>query len=148
MKLKVGFTKEIKPDFVSKCIMRVLGTNYSHVFFILNDFIYHSTGEGVNRVPLAAYLEDHEVVKTFDVELPTLSEEAFAAYMEGAGGKEYSNSQYIGFVLPFLQRFVSNGSEKMICSELVSVVLAKYGHYKLPKQADFMSPKDVEILLT
>lgn len=42
MKVTVGFTSELNPDLVSKGIMWWLGTNYSHVFFIL--------GAGVSSV--------------------------------------------------------------------------------------------------
>ncbi len=146
MKIKVAFTKEINPDFVSNCIMKFLGTNYSHVFFILNDEIFHSVGEGVCRVPLNEYLKDHVITAEFKVELD-MTEKEFLAYMDGAEGKEYSESQYLGFVLPFMKKFVRNGKEKTICSELVSEVLEKFGEYVLPKEADFMSPKDVYEIL-
>lgn len=146
MKVKVGFTSENKPDFVSKTIMWFLKTNYSHVFFILGDHIFHATGKGVHPVALSEYMKTHNLVHSFEVEL-NMSLESFLAFMDGASSKEYSSSQYLGFLSKSLQKFVKNGNEKMICSELVAVVLEKYGAYCLPKEADFMSPRDVFNLL-
>lgn len=143
---KVAFTREIKPDFISNCIMKFLATNYSHVFFIHDGQIFHATGEGVNQVTLSDYLKTHQIVAEFEVSLAMTPSE-FVMFMEGSKGKEYSSSQYLGFIFPFLKRFTRNGNEKMICSELVAAVLEKNGGYKLPKEADFMSPKDVYDLL-
>lgn len=147
MKIKVGFTAELEPDLVSKGIMWWLGTNYSHVFFILNEHIYHCDGEGVNRIKLEDYKVTHKLVSEFEVEL-FMTEKEFEAYMTGANGKEYSESQYLGFLHARFQKWVGNGDKKMICSELVAEVLAKYGKFFLPKPADFMSPKDVHELLS
>ena len=141
MKLKIAFTREYKPDLVSKGIMLFLGTDYSHTFFVLNDVSFHSTGKGVHTVPLSDYLHDHVLVKEFEVE-SSQTEAEFLAFMAGSMGKDYGESQYIGFLFPSLQKLVMNGPAKTICSEIVARYLADYCGYKLPKDADFMSPKD------
>ena len=146
MKIKIGFTREIKPDLVSKGIMFYLGTDYSHVFFILGEWSYHSTGEGVHKVLLSEYLKTHILVKEFEIDTAH-DENAFLAYMSGAEGKDYGQMQYLGFIFPSLQRFVKNGPAKTICSELTSVYLRDYCGKKLLKDPDFMSPKDVFCLL-
>lgn len=146
MKIKVAFTKEKNPDFISASIMKFLGTDYSHVFFIHDGVIFHSVGQGVKREYLSNYLKTHDITDVFEVDLD-LTYKEFESYMYGAEGKEYSESQYIGFILPFMKKFVRNGKEKTICSELVSEVLEKFGGFKLPNEADFMSPKDVYDML-
>lgn len=145
--VKVAFTKEKEPDFVSKMIMKFMGTNYSHVFFILDGYIYQSTGEGTHRCNLENYLETHVIVDEYMVALALMTPESFRSYMAGAKGKGYGHWQYLGFMFPWLQKFVTNGSSRQICSELVAEVLRDYRPMKLPKNADFMSPKDVNILL-
>jgi hypothetical protein len=146
MKVKVAFTREKEPDFVSKSIMWVMKTDYSHVFFIHEGNIYHSIGLGVCKQDLESYLEDHIIVKEFEVEL-ACSKEVFEAFVAGEDGKDYSQSQYIGFIFPMFQSFFDNNNEKRICSEFVAVVLQKYGDVVLSKDADFTSPKDVYDIL-
>lgn len=145
--VKVAWTREKDPDWVSKEIMDFLDTDYSHVFFINDGFIYHATGEGVNKTPLDKYLETHIIVHERMLPLPLMTEDSFKAYMAGADSKEYGHLQYIGFIAPWLQRFVKNGNTKQICSELIAEVGRDYGNLKLPKEQDFMSPKDVLDLL-
>jgi hypothetical protein len=141
-KVTVAFTREINPDFVSKRIMDFLKTDYSHVFFIHNGTIFHAVGEGVTEVPLAEYLKTHVIVAQKEVSL-NVSDDRFLGYMDGAKDKEYSSSQYLGIISGALKRFGRNGGEKMICSELVAVVLSLYAGVKLPKESDFITPKDV-----
>jgi len=144
--LQVAFTREIKPDWLSRKIMEKLRTNFSHVFFIYKESVFHATGKGVHSVPLAEYLKTHYIVDQYDVDFPNVSEDFFLGYTAGAAGKEYSSSQYLGFLFPKLQKFVTNGSEKEICSELVTKFIRDYKPCKLPKEPDFMSPLDAQIL--
>lgn len=149
MKVKIAFTREAEPDLVSKGIMKYMGTNYSHVFFILNDIIYHAVGEGVTAVPLQDYLKDHVIVAEKEVNL-YMTEGEFVTYMRGARGKEYSNSQYLGFIFKSLKKFFRNKDEKMICSELVATVLNDYGiDEQIPyfHDPDFVSPKDIYVAI-
>lgn len=140
--VEIAFTREIEPDFVSKEIMKFLKTDYSHVFFIYKGTIFHAVGKGVSLVPLDEYLKTHLIVARKEVTLD-VSEDRFLGYMDGAKDKEYSSSQYLGIVSRALKKLGRNGGEKMICSELVAVVLALYAGYKLTKEADFITPKDV-----
>lgn len=143
MKYKICFTREIKPDFISRMIMKFLRSNYSHVMLGYEDIIYHATGKGVHSQTRKEFLaQGKEVVYSFLIDLP-LSPSELKSYMRGAEGKEYSNSQYLGFLFPALQRYVANGKSKQICSELVCDVLAEFGNYEFPKMHDFMSPRDV-----
>lgn len=149
MKIKIAFTRETEPDLVSKGIMKFMGTNYSHVFFVLDDIIYHAVGEGVTSVPLAEYLKDHIIVAEKDVDI-FMTEGEFLTYMKGANGKEYSNSQYLGFIFKPLKRFFRNKDKKMICSELVATVLNYYGtDESVPyfPDPDFISPKDIYVAI-
>lgn len=146
MKLKIAFTREYKPDLVSKLIQKYLKTDYSHTFFVLNDTSFHSTGKGVHEVPLSDYLQTHVLVMEFEVE-SNQTESEFLSFMAGSMGKDYGESQYIGFLFPFLQKYLDNNNSKTICSEIVATYLADYCGYKLPKDADFMSPRDVYELL-
>lgn len=145
--ISVGFTRRNKLDIVSRLIMWFLNTKYSHCFFILDGVIYHADGKGVRHLNLDKYLETHIMLHEIPVDLD-ITEKEFLMFMEGANKKDYSESQYLGFLFTWLQPIVANGEKRQICSELVSLVLDKYGAYELPKAADFMSPRDVFELIT
>ncbi len=145
--ISVGFTRQNKSDIVSRLIMWFLETKYSHCFFIMDGVIYHADGKGVRNLHLADYLKTHILVHNIPVEL-NITDKEFLMFMEGANRKDYSESQYLGFLFKWLQPIVANGEKRQICSELVSLVLKKYGKYELQKPADFMSPLDVFELIT
>lgn len=143
MLVEVCFTAERKPDLVSKLIMQFMGTNYSHVLFKVGGEVFHATGEGVNRIPVSEYLGNKKIiVHQIPVVLDCTANE-FYAYMLGANGKEYSSSQYLGFLFKPLRKLVSNGEEKQICSELVARVLHKWAGIEFHENLDFISPRDV-----
>lgn len=137
-------TSEIGPDFISKMIMKKLKTNFSHVLIYFDGLIIHSVGDGLvilEHRESQKYLETHEVKEKFNVAL-NCSEDYFYGYVRGAQGKEYSSSQYIGFLVPFLAKFFANKKEKLICSEFVAEVLNECCGFNL-KDLDFLSPKDI-----
>lgn len=117
------------------------------LLFILDGVIYHADGKGVRHLNLAKYLEMHIMLHEIPVDLD-ITEKEFLMFMEGANRKDYSESQYLGFLFTWLQPIVANGEKRQICSELVALVLDKYGAYELPKAADFMSPRDVFELIS
>lgn len=67
-----------------------------------------------------------------------MSRDYFLGFIDGANGKEYSQSQ-ISAIASGKSREL-NGDEKMICSELVGIVLTKMAGYKLDGHQDYWRP--------
>lgn len=146
MKIEIFASKEKKPDFLSKVIMKRLGCDYSHVGVILDGVIYHAVGEGVCTANLEEFLKERTFSELFDVsDKIKVSSDLLKGWLEGRLGTEYSTSQYLGFAFPELREHISNGSEKVVCSELayefaVKAGLLPEGHFPNP---DYVDPKMV-----
>lgn len=138
MKITVAFSKEKEPDFLSKQIMNRDKADYSHVLIIFDERkIFHAVGKGVCVEDLDEYLKDHELPEKFDIQLD-VSRDYFIGFVEGAKGKEYSQSQIAAIASGKASEI--NGDEKMICSELVGIVLSRMAKYKLPGSQDTWRP--------
>lgn len=148
--IKVGFTSEINPDFVSRMIMKFEKTLYSHSLILFEDLdfkekIFHSIGEGVLVDANGDYLKTHKIVRMFEVPMAT-TREGFCMYVRGrcSAKVEYSQSQYLNqiFRLAGLSlKLVDNDGAKTICSEETLMALA---HSKLNVanlEPDTISPK-------
>lgn len=141
--IEVAVAREKNPDFVSRMIMRWMGRPYSHIFIIHQNKLIHSTGKGVHNTWLDEFMVDHDIMIKRRVPIGSGKTVAyFKGFVAGCSGKEYSESQYIGFLFPFLRRFFRNGREKTICSEFVANVLNNCCGYDI-RNIDFVSPKDV-----
>lgn len=157
--IKVCFTQEIDPDFVSRAIMWAEGTNYSHVMMIFEDMdgkekILHSIGGGTCIDENCSYLTTHKIVRSFRVPMK-VSQAEFCGYARGRVGREYSESQYLNQILrlckiPWMP--FKNGNAKGICSEEVAYA-ALLSALEVPQEGlskvlDLMSPKMVDEFLT
>ena len=146
MKIEICTSRETKPDFVSRMIMKFMGTKYSHILVLIdNSIVWHMTGKGFHSQPADEFLSDHLFVDCVDVSTKvTRSEEYCKGYLEGMRGGEYSQSQYLGFLRKRLQRFTKNGNEKSVCSESVARIMHDWGVMYFPEDVrDFLSPEDV-----
>lgn len=156
MTFKIFVCGEKDPDWVSRKIMKKLGTDYSHIgMFVTVDvfeIIYHSVGKGFSKID---DIEHYEEMKTFlkehnfqeiDITKYIKNEQFALGYLEGRLGAEYSESQYLGFIFGFMRRFVKNGRAKGICSEEAARFLVNCCNHELKfdrSKFDFVSPKDV-----
>jgi hypothetical protein len=149
MKFEVFASREKKPDFVSKEIMKKIGCDWSHNGIIYTDDlgferIFHAIGSGVSDEHVSDFLEKREFVHRIDVTDRMKTSPQFSyGWLWGRKGTEYSQSQYIGFLLPFMKKFIRNGTHKVICSEFVyefcvTTGVLKFRHF--PKQ-DYVDPK-------
>lgn len=146
MKFEVLAIGEEKPDFVSRRIQSFLGTDYSHCAILVADrWCYHATEQGFNMVPWIHVAPGHIIRHRFAFELDPARTQFSLGWLHASLGKEYSESQYLGFLFPFLRRFVANDRSKTVCSEAVGQFLfdcVGVKHGSLHK-CDFLSPKDV-----
>lgn len=147
MKIFYASAAEITPDFKSHGIMKFLGTNYSHVLHIIEPeagepFLWHSTGEGVNCKLLRDFLQTHRLIHKFDVtDRLIVSADRFLGYLEGNEGKDYSETQYAGFINDVFKRRVGDGPSELICSEFTARSANKYTSLQIKGDEDFVTPK-------
>lgn len=143
MIVEVFATREKNPDLVSSLIMKKIGAPYSHVGLLIDGVdVYHATGKGVNKTTIDAVSEHgNQVVKLIDVsDHIRVSSEYCRGWLDGSLGKEYSQSQLLGFVFSCARRFLKNQNEKMICSEYVAQALVSWEVLPPIEEIDFVDP--------
>jgi hypothetical protein len=146
MKFEILAIGELEPDFVSRRIQRYLGTDYSHIGILVDGlWLYHATGIGFHMVPLAAFLPGHAIRHRFAWELDRDTTQYALGWLEGCVGCEYSQSQYLGFLFPFLRPFVANGKSKTVCSEAGAQFMFDCLKVREPRlfACDWINPKDI-----
>jgi hypothetical protein len=154
--IRVAFTQETEPDFVSKMIMKALGKPYSHVMILFKDLdgrekIFHSIGQGTCVMEKDEYLKTHKIVRQFKINM-NVEQDAFCAYVKGRVGREYSGSQYINIILKMIGLKITlfkNQHAKAICSEEVAAA-AHMADLDLPSiiNFDLVTPEDVDRFLS
>jgi hypothetical protein len=140
---------EVEPDFVSKSIMKAIGTNYSHVGIIIQEegeeygHIIDATGKGVCKSKVEDYIKDHELLEMIDITRFVLNGSNAKSWLEGNLGKDYSEGQFVGFKIPALKKLVGDGESELICSELCARFCNKHTTIDafLETDPDFICPK-------
>lgn len=121
MKFYLFSSAEIKPDWLSRKIMKYLKCDYSHIGVIVehegHSAIYHSTGEAVNLKYMDSFMTDHILVHKIDITKHIIDLQFAHGWCEGSIGKDYSESQYLGLIFPWLKNLSGDGRSEMICSE-------------------------------
>lgn len=138
---EIFVSREKNPDLVSRLIMKKIGADYSHIGIIVHGHtIWHATGSGFGIEPMESFLAKRMIVDRIKVDV---RDEAFAmGYLHGMKGREYSTSQYLGFLIPAISKLFRNGQEKTICSEAVMEFMSACAGYPFLSQgADFIDPK-------
>lgn len=153
--IKVAFTQEHKPDYISKGIMFALNRPYSHVLIMFEDVdgnvkIFHCIGQGTCVDESCEYLKDHNIVKMYEIPMKCTRAE-FAMWVRGRCGREYSDSQYVNILLKMIGvKWIpfKNDNAKAICSEEIAAA-AHLSMLDLPEkiELDLITPKDVEAFL-
>lgn len=139
--IKVVFTRETNPDFLSTQIMNKDKTDYSHVLVLFHDDnniekIFHAVGEGVCVEDSEPYFKTHIKAHVFEIDLD-VTKDYFLGFVRGSNGKEYSQSQIASMAVGKTEK---NGDEKMICSELVGIILHEMSQYKMHGHQDSWRP--------
>jgi len=152
MKFAIFVSGELKPDFMSKRIMKKFGCHYSHIGMVTSSMgvqrFYHSVGKGFSKMlteEIKQFKKEH-IVWYIDITEHIESVDFARGYLEGRIGVEYSYSQYLGFVFPWLRPFVKNDKEKGICSEEAARFLYTCCKSIIrvdSSKFDFVSPQDV-----
>lgn len=133
---------EIDPDWATRLLMWWSKVPYSHIAIEFEGDIYHAVGEGVSVHNYKEYMESHREMGRKRIMLKC-TKATFLAYVEGAKGKDYSETQLIGFIFPWWRRFFSDGKREVICSEFVSRILARYTDIDYTGiNLDYLTPKE------
>jgi hypothetical protein len=140
---------ELEPDFLSRSIMQALDCKWSHngIIYCVDDndsgTIVHSIGKGVCEEPVREFLISHKFVHFINV-TSLINDHGFAkGWLKGSIGKDYSESQYLGFLFPRIKKLVSDGKAEMICSEFAARFMCECTSFKGFDEAncDFIDPK-------
>ena len=146
MKLEIIATHEKKIDFVSKNLELFMGTSYSHNAIVVDEaVVYHATEKGFHKMPLSNLLLQCDIRHRFEFVRPIPEFYYAHGWLDGCVGREYSESQYFGFLFPFLKPMLQNGRKKTICSEVVAdfmIDCLKIDDDRL-SDADWLTPKDI-----
>lgn len=136
---QVASCREKKPDLVSWLLMKVLKSDYSHVLIIQDGItVWHQVGTGFASEPLEEILKTHDLPDVITVKCP---DEAMArGYIKRMVGTPYSESQYLGFIFPFLKRFFRNRHMRAICSEVVADFLKDCCGCVIVEDTDYIDP--------
>jgi hypothetical protein len=134
---------EKDPDWISRMIMKREKVPYSHIAIEFEGDIYHAVGEGVCVDNYKEYMEAHTEQGRKVVQLKCIKA-TFLGYIEGSKGKDYSETQWIGFMFPWFRRWFDDNKSEVICSEFVARILARYTDIDFDYQnLDFLTPKQV-----
>lgn len=145
---------EVKPDFVSGLIQRVLSTftkkniDYSH-----NAFIYEKTGKlweatfdddpkkcGVVENDPKEAMKDC-VIRARKRIVLNITERDFERFLAREKGKPYAHGQNWATVFKWMTPWTKNGVKERHCSELLAAA-ASFGPYKFPRNKDAIKPSD------
>lgn len=136
---QIASCRENKPDLLSAALMRVMRANYSHVIIIENgDTVYHATGKGFHAEPLSEVLKAHTLPDIIEVNCP--DESLANGYLRRMIGMDYSESQFLGFIFPFMKPFFRNRHQRAICSEAVSDFLKDCCGCEINEDTDYIDP--------
>lgn len=136
---QVASCRENKPDFLSWILMKFMGVNYSHVLIIEDGkTVWHQVGSGFASEPLEEILKTHTLPDIITVTCP---DEALArGYIKRMIGTPYSESQFLGFIFPFLKVFFRNRHQRAICSEVVCDFLKDCCGCEINEDTDYIDP--------
>lgn len=128
-------------------------TSYSHVYVrfysesLNRTLIYEAVGKGVRFIGLPQWTKHAEELKSYTLQVKKCNAVTLLQYCVDHAGVEYGFWQNVGVILADLLNLKRNPFRKgKNCSEALAEVLALEG-YKLPKDPNLMTPKDIEELL-
>lgn len=157
--IQICLTKEKKPDFVSKYIMRFERSKFSHALCLFEDVdgvvkIFHSIGKGTVIEEVGKFFEEHDISASYLIPMDCDREE-FSDYVNRRTklNVSYSVSQYVNQGLRLLGLplvLIRNGDRKAICSEEMFCTLRKSEIWSrvMGADQDTISPRMLDSILS
>lgn len=128
-------------------------TPYSHVYIrfysesINRTLVYEAVGEGVRFIGLSEWAKHAEEVKSYTLHVKKCNATTLLQYCVDHAQTDYAFWQNLGIVVAGLFRMKRNPWKKgKNCSEALADLLAIEG-YKLSKDHNLMTPKDIDTVL-
>jgi hypothetical protein len=141
MEITVAVMAEHTPDTFSRIIMKWLGVKYSHVAIIYNGMVYHAIQKGVCCEPFSEVSKVDYIFDSLDVRL-NVTKDYFNGFMKGCVGRDYCETQLVGYAFSPIKKLVSDGRREFTCSEFGAWVLECMAGYKWEENLDFVDPKE------
>jgi len=155
----IGFSKSKKPTTIGRLIAWLEMTEYTHVYLLADHLIparvvLHADTYNVHIISEKNFLINNHVVKQFEVKLDPNELANFMTMALDLVGKPYSYRQLatIGFnrvmkMWNFKFRLrevnVNNGSNAIICSELIERFLKEIKGIDIKESPDAITPRDI-----
>lgn len=143
MKFEIFVSREKNPDFISRMIMKVTKADFSHIGVLVNGTtVIHAVGEGYLEQSAESFLVKKMFVELHEVKV--VNEQYSLGWLHGNLGKDYSQSQFFGFLFPFLRPLLDNNRTKGYCSEFMldfAIDCLVGGHTLAECDSDWYSPK-------
>jgi hypothetical protein len=141
MIVKIHQTKTIKLNIISKLIMLLQGTSYSHYSIeLIDEILIHATRKGVHYSSKKEFLIKNKIVNTYNILVDANSHHLTdwaAIYIN----KRYGFFQIFGILLMSLRIIKANpfgrGDKFIICSELVVYFLIRFKQMKISKADNY-----------
>lgn len=136
-KIKIGFSKRRKFNFISQSIMVLERTPFSHVYVRISseslsrDLIYEASGTAVHFKAVKLFDRDNIVVEEYEVDLDDDTYIKVMQFCVDNAGMPYGLMSLLGFVPVYLGRSLGrtwrnpwrDGDRTYVCSELGAVIL-------------------------
>lgn len=152
--IKIGFSRpknKLFPIF-SWLIRLVERTSYSHVYIKIYSsdgtyFIYQASGTHVNIIGSKYFEQGATVVKEYSLPISSEQKKNLLKFVAKECGAPYSITQILNIACHMLfgKGFLS--SKGYVCSEIAAIVLRDIYNFKLEKDENILTPKDIDMLL-
>jgi hypothetical protein len=155
-KVVIGFSRPKKCSLLSKLIMKVQGTPYSHIYVkfysasLNRELIYQASGLQVNFVGSIFFYDHHIAVKEFELEISDEVHLEALRFAVDKAGTPYSIKQLFSILAYMLtgKLLFRDGREAYVCSELIGEMLAEKIKITINKDLDIVIPKDIYNILS
>lgn len=155
----IGFSRAKNPTIIGRLISWFENTDYTHVYLLTDSLfntnvVLHADEFNVHIISEKNFLGKSIVVHQYRVELDEQELARFIELMLDLVGKPYSYKQLLIIAfnrtmklwnLNFRIKYV-NGSNSMICSELIEKFLLEIKGLKINYDLDAVTPKDIKHL--
>ena len=154
----IGFSRaRSKFSIVSKLIMWIQGTSFSHVYikfdseFLERDFIYQASRTSVNFENIQTFESESITVKEFKLEVLPEDYKKILQFSIDNVAKPYGTQELLGmFIVTIFDLFgkkiknpLGDKNKTFICSELANYILDSFMDANISTDIDSVTPKDV-----
>jgi hypothetical protein len=150
----IGFSRPKKFKPFAWIIMKVLRTNYDHVYVkfhsdsLERDIIYQASKTMINFMGTVVFENENIIVKEYTLEIMPENKKALMQFAVDNAGKPYSFKEIIGFawvkINSIFGRTISNpfkeGKNEYVCSVLASYILENYLNRDIPGDFENVDP--------